>query len=112
MAAHVLLDGVGALGASESINVTNGQAAIQCTWIDGTDVTAITLVLQGSLDGAAWFDIVTYVASAAEITANGFMFHVVNKIARNVRVNITTLTDAGTPAVTVLYDDTTTELRQ
>lgn len=100
-----LLDGVEITGASASS--TFGQRREHTTQVvftnSGGSLTALILDLEGSLDGISWFQLDTKTFSSAEITAKGTMFHTVNRVVGYIRVNITTLTETGTTAVTVKY---------
>jgi predicted RNA-binding protein YlqC (UPF0109 family) len=62
--------------------------------------TAVTVDLEGTLDGTTWFQLATHPADAGEITANGFMFHVIDRVVLATRANLTTLTGGTAPTVT------------
>jgi RecA/RadA recombinase len=97
-----VLDGAAATGASSSIKTNQcDQFTVQVAWTDGTDVTAFVIDLEGSLDDTNFYALANHTASAAELAADGLMFHVDSKLVNFVRANITTLTDAGTPSVDV-----------
>lgn len=66
--------------------------------------TAVTVDLEGSLDGTTFEQLATHDFTGAEITAQSAMFHVVDKPVRYIRTNITTLTGGTSPTVTVLYE--------
>jgi hypothetical protein len=66
--------------------------------------TAVTVDLEGSLDDTTWFQLARHAFSAAEITAESAMFHVVDKPVRYVRANLIALTGGTAPTVTVLYE--------
>lgn len=65
--------------------------------------TAVTVDLEGSLDGTIWVSLASHIMSAAELTATQALFHVVDKPTRRVRANVKTLTAGSTPTVTVIY---------
>ena len=66
--------------------------------------TAVTVDLEGSLDGTNWVQLATHPFTAGELTATQAMFHVIDKPVRFVRVNLTALTGGTSPTVTVLYE--------
>lgn len=100
-----LLDGVEATGAgSVALIELSDKHTIQAVFSNsGGSVTALALNIEGSLDGIDFFVLASYTFSSDDLTAEGAMFHVVNKPVRYVRANITTLTETGTTAVTVYY---------
>ena len=69
--------------------------------------TAVTVDLEGSLDGNTWVSLASHVMSAGELTAAAALFHVVDKAVRYVRINILTLTGGTAPTVTTLYEGET-----
>lgn len=73
--------------------------------------TAVTVSLEGSLVGGAtandWFTLASHAFTAAEITAEGAMFHIADKPVKYVRGNLVTLTAGTDPTVTVLYEQAT-----
>lgn len=69
--------------------------------------TAVTVDLEGSLDGSSWASLASHVLSAGELTAALALFHVVDKPVRFVRANLLTLTGGTAPTVTVLYEGET-----
>ena len=101
-----LLDGVEATGASNSIKTRDVEKhTVQCFFTNsGGGVTALVVDLEGSIDNNKFYTLASHTFSSAELTAKQAMFHVVNKSIEWVRVNITTLTETGTTAVTVDYD--------
>lgn len=67
--------------------------------------SAVTVTLEGSLDGAEpFFTLGTKAFSAGELTATAAMLHVVDKPVNYVRTNLTVLTGGSSPTITVLYD--------
>ena len=64
-------------------------------------ITALTVALEGSIDGTNIVALTTHEFTASEISAKQAMFHVVNKLVEYVRINITVLT--GTGSVTVSH---------
>lgn len=67
------------------------------------DPTAVTLDLEGSLDGVTWAQLAEHVMSAEELAAGNSMFHVVDQVVRYVRLNLTLLTAGTAPTVTAFY---------
>lgn len=104
--AFKMLSGVHATGASPSLFLHEKckDHTVEVDWANGNGtVTAMTVKLQGSAEGrgttdsdANWFDLDTYALVAADLAAFNAMFHLINKVIQRVRVNITTLTGAGT----------------
>lgn len=66
--------------------------------------TAVTVDLEGSLDGVKWFQLAEHVFSAGDITAQAALFHVIDRAVPMTRGNLTTLTGGTTPTVTILID--------
>jgi len=99
-----LLDAVTATGSGSAfrINALVKTHTIQAT-ITGAP-TAVTVDLEGSVDNVTFFQLATHVFTAGELTAQGAMFHVVDKVVRFVRLNLTTLTAGTSPTVTGLYE--------
>ncbi len=97
------LNAVTATGAGSAIAATRTiDHSLQVTFT-GT-VTALTIDLEGSLDGVDWFSLTNgtgYAFTAAEITAKAALVNVSDSLVNNVRANITTYT--GTGAVTAIY---------
>ncbi len=98
-----LLAAATATGASATwkVNRTPRNHSVQIT-ITGAP-TAVTVDLEGSLDGTTWVSLASHILSAAELTATQALFHVVDKPTRRVRANLTTLTAGTSPTVTVIY---------
>jgi len=69
--------------------------------------SAVTVDLDGSLDGENWASLDEHVMSAEELTAGIAIFHVVNKTIRYVRIALTLLTSGGSATVTALYEGET-----
>ena len=102
--AFKFLDAATSTGASNSIPVRKimQDHTVQAT-ITGAP-SAVTVDLEGSLDGDNWFQLGTHPFTAGELTAAQAMFHVVEKPVRYVRLNLTTLTGGTSPTVTALYE--------
>lgn len=98
----VLLNAVTATGASTEfvLTVPGREHTIQMN-ITGAP-TAVTVDLEGSLDGVKWHQLATHPFSAAELTAESAMFHVTNKPISRIRANLTTLTGGTSPTVTAM----------
>ena len=100
----VALDAATAIGAGghQHLNsVVHGNHAIQIT-LGGTVVaTAVTVVLEGSLDGATYYTLDTHAMSGPEITAEGAMYKVADQPTYYVRANLAVLTGGTAPTVTV-----------
>ena len=71
--------------------VTDHTIQIVCP---GT-VSALTIELHGSLDGATWFTIDSHAFSGGEITAKAALVHVNGETVEHVRAKIAALTGSG-----------------
>ncbi len=102
--AFKLLDGVTATGESESVAFTKlvKDHTIQVI-VTGTP-SGVTVDLEGSLDDTTFFQLATHAFSGGEITAQKAMFHVENKVIKNVRLNLTALSGGTAPTVTAIYE--------
>ena len=74
---------------------------VQATMGGGVVATAVTVALEGSIDNSNWFSLASHAFTAAEITAEAAMFHVVNKAVPFIRGNLTTLTGGTNPTITM-----------
>ena len=100
--AHLLLNQVTATGVGPGIHLAEvtSEHTVSVDWLDPTNnITAITVDLEGSISNrgvsdadAKWFQLASHTADAGEITAEEFMFHVINKPIKRVRLNMPTLT--------------------
>ena len=88
----------GSIPAMHTVQVTMGGTVV---------ATAVTVDLEGSLDGEFWQALASHALTAGEITAEGAIFHVVNAPTKYVRANLTTLTGGTAPTITVLYEQAT-----
>ena len=102
-----LLNGVTATGAGAAhglgTNPSNKHTLQTVFTNSGGAVTALTIDLEGSLDGTNYQQIATKTFAAGDLTAKSYMFHVTNKPVSHVRANITTLTETGATAVSAHY---------
>jgi len=98
-----LLNAATATGASPAwkVNATPSKHSVQVT-ITGAP-TAVTVDLEGSLDGNTWASLASHIMTAAELTAAAALFHVIDKPVRRVRTNLTVLTAGTSPTVTTIY---------
>jgi len=87
---------VSAVGAT-ALFATPGSDVHTVQAIAGNTPATCTVNLDGSLDGANWFDI-----SGGQTCTSNVMFHVVNRAVAYVRGHVTTLTGAGA-TVTISY---------
>ena len=96
-----------ATGAGESTPISNPVGTHAChivTTTAGGAVTAVTVALEGSLDGVNWVVLGTHAFTAGEITAEQALFFITGAPVAYVRFNITTLTSTGTTTVKCWYD--------
>lgn len=94
--AHASLNAVTAVGAGNSIDLefSYGKFTMQ-TKVTGAP-TAVSVTLEGSLDGTTW----TTLATSSSLT--GDQTYSVDKQQRFVRANLGTLTGGTAPTVTAL----------
>ena len=104
--AHTLLNAATATGAGAAQKTFSIPEAhsVQVTMGGTVVATAVTVALEGSLDGTFWQALATHALVAGEISAEGALFHVVNSPTKYVRANLTTLTGGTAPTVTVKYE--------
>ncbi len=106
--ANSLLTAVTATGAGAGSTASSGldkvikDHTIQAT-ITGAP-TAVTVDLEGSLDGTTWFILDSHVFTAGELTATAAIVHILGAPVRHIRGNLTVLTGGTAPTVTMLYD--------
>ncbi len=92
--------GTGASGAKEFRRLID-RHALQVT-ITGAP-SAVTVTLEGSLDGTTFSTIGTHAMSAGELTATKAMYFDVDMPVLWVKANLTVLTAGTAPTVTVTY---------
>lgn len=104
MTALTFLDAATATGESsiKALPFLVSAHSVQAT-ITGAP-TAVTVDLEGSLDGETFFVLATHPFTAGELTAAAALFHVIERPVNFVRVNLLTLTAGTAPTVTVKYD--------
>lgn len=108
MSGLVLLAAVTSTGASLAKEFSRlvDKHALQVT-ITGAP-TAVTVTLEGSLDGTTFVTIGTHAFSAGELTATKAMFFDIDKPLLHVKANLTVLTAGTAPTVTVTYEGDST----
>ena len=104
--AFSLLDAATATGVGPSQELPATSDKFTVTAIMGGTVvaTAVTVALEGSLDDTNFFTLASHAFIAAEITAEGAMFHIADKPVDFIRANLETLTGGTNPTVTVIYE--------
>ena len=104
--AHTLLNAATATGAGSTQKVSQipSHHTVAATMGGTVVATAVTVDLEGSLDDTTWFQLARHAFSAADISAEGAMFHVIDKPTKYVRANLITLTGGTDPTVTVKYE--------
>ena len=107
--AHTLLNAAAATGAGSTQKTFSIPAmhSVQVTMGGTVVATAVTVALEGSLDGTFWQAMATHALVSAEISAEGAIFHVVNSPIKYVRANLTVLTGGTAPTITVKYEQAT-----
>ena len=105
--ANQLFNDVLVTGASRSMPVSpaKSQHTVQATMGGTVVATAVTIALEGSLDGSSWFALGTHAFSSAEISAEQAMFHVADKSVPYIRLNLTALTGGTAPSISAWYDN-------
>ena len=104
MAAIKFLDAATATGES-TIKLFNNLINNHTIQADITGApTAVTVTIEGSLDGVTFDTIGTLAFSAGQLTNTTGVGHAVDTPVNYVRVNLTVLTGGTAPTVTVLYD--------
>jgi hypothetical protein len=105
-----------AVATSEQVNtgvsksrkwaVTNGVITVETSFVTDVGIvcTALTIDVEGSITGNFWFALASHSFTAAELTAQACMFHIVDKPIVWIRTNITTLTQTGLGNVSVTVD--------
>lgn len=106
-----LLNGVDATGAGDSVSIVANLVrvakdhTVSIKWTDtGGSITAMTVDLEGSINGTDFHQLATHVVISAELTAKKAMFHVLDMPVSYVKANITTLTETGTHVIDVDYE--------
>ena len=102
--AYRLLDQVTTTVVSSSLIFRKGveKHTVQITTTGGP--SAVTVDLEGSLDGINWALVLTSPLSAAELVAGVAITFIADKTVRYVRLNLPTLTGGSSPTVTALYE--------
>ena len=70
--------------------------------------SAVTVLLEGSIDGTTFGIVGTHVFTAADLTNTTAIFFDSDNILLHVRVNLTVLTGGTTPTVTAIYEGVAT----
>ena len=69
----------------------------------GGSVTALTVDLEGSIDGQKWYTLASHEFTSDELNDKKAMFHSVDRMVSYIRANIITLTETGTTKIYVRY---------
>ncbi len=102
----ILLDAALATGAGAGerfIKIPKDHTVV-ATMGGSVVATAVTVALEGSIDNATWVVLASHEFTAAEISAEQAMFHIIGKPVRWVRANLTVLTGGTLPTITVKYE--------
>ena len=99
-----LLNAVTSTGASGSWPLRMGvkEHTVQATFTG--DPTAVSIILEGSLDEQTWYQLAIHNALGDDLVNQQTMFHVTSKLVNAVRINLSTLTGGSSPTVTALYE--------
>lgn len=94
-------------GSTHQLEEIAEEHTVQVSWsVTSTRaITALTIDLEGSLDGTNWFQLASHALESAAITAKADMFHVTCKPVAYVRqkVSAITLSGTGTALLKILY---------
>jgi len=101
-----LLTDANATGAGNAVSVSSlcGDHAMQINLAYSVAPTAVTVALEGSLDGVNWAPLVTHVLLAGELTAKVALAFANMMPVVEVRANLTVLVGGVNPTVTVKYN--------
>ena len=108
MSGIVLLSAVTSTGASlgKEFSRLIDKHALQVTITGGP--SAVTVTLEGSLDGTTFCTIGTHAMSAGELTATKAIYFDADSPVLHVKANLTVLTGGTSPTVTVTYEGDST----
>ena len=105
-----VVSGATTSGAKKIFKIEH-STALHCIQAKFTGtVSALTISVEGSLDGESFFELAAHTLTAAEISAKVAMFEIINKLSEYIRINLTTYT--GTGPVTVYYTPATSAMLQ
>lgn len=104
----ILFSSVSSTGLSKSIDLQKeynypSHAILEkftILTIFGGIATAATIEIEGSIEGANWFDIAIHEYSAEELANGEAMFHIYDKPIKNIRSRLTEL-NGTSPTATV-----------
>ena len=95
------------IGASEATTIIygndTGQTEHSFQIVTSGSPTAVTIEIEGSIDGDNFQCVLEHTLIAGELVAGHAMIHLINKTLPRVRVNITKLEGGVLPTVTVYY---------
>ena len=92
-------------GAAYKLSKIASKHTVQVIMGGAVVATAVTVDLEGSIDGTNFYQLARHIFTAGEITAEAAMFSVVDFPVAWVRLNLITLTGGTTPNTTTLYVD-------
>lgn len=102
-----LIDAQSTTGAGNAVSLgsfATGDHTMEMYFtVTGGSVTALTVALEGSLDGVNFYTLGSHSFNAGELTARRAITFITGKLVDYVRANITTLTNTGTAYVTVMH---------
>ena len=105
MSKYLMLDAATATGAGSAIGFKQMQENVTFQ-VDITGApTAVTVDIEGSVDGTPAAQLAQHAMTAGELTATTAIFHISGKPVGNVQANVTALTGGTSPTVTVLMFD-------
>ena len=106
MKTFTLASGMTAISTSDSFGGSVGDDSYDGLHTYQVNITgaptAVTISIEGSLDGVLWTELSEKIFSAGELTATTAMFQIVDKPVTYLRANLTVLTGGTAPTVTVL----------
>jgi len=100
MAEIKLLEDVSAVGAGNPHSKHKYISDTTYQVVGTGTLTAVTVDIEGSIDGETYFQIGQHVLTAGQLTAKKAMFHIAGKPVKSWLANITTLNGTN-PVITV-----------
>lgn len=112
---HRMITGASGLASSPSLRLPKPikDHSVYVTIYDAdSSITALTVALQATVSGwnvsdsnANWIDLYSYQLTAGDLSAKKAVFSVTDKLARRIRVAITTITGANaSDSINVYYE--------
>jgi hypothetical protein len=95
------------IGESDGVSITQSQEEGQINHsfqvIATGNPTAVTIQIDGTLDGTNYSELLTHDLTSSEITAQIAIIHLINKTVPRIKAIINTLDGGTNPTVSVYY---------